>query len=82
MARLADFFREQSITLDGQKKTKMLALDRQFDDMETERNSLKAENLKLKSQVNPLQRDVDRLKQQIQEMKDEAAANHVDSTYP
>ena len=65
MGRVADFFREQSIILDGQKKVKMLSLDRQFEDMESERDSLKTENLSLKAQVNPLQREVDRLKNQI-----------------
>ena len=78
MGRLADFFREQSITLDGQKKTKMLSLDRQFEEMETERDSLKAENLSLKAQVNPLQRDVDRLKNQIEGMQGKAAKGHLE----
>jgi DNA-binding MarR family transcriptional regulator len=66
MGKIADFFREQSIVLDGQKKTKMLSLDRQFEDMQAERDSLKAENLNLKAQVNPLQREVERLKNQVQ----------------
>lgn len=66
MGRLAEFFREQSIVLDGQKKQKMLSLDRQFVEMETERDRLKAENLSLKAKVNPLEREVERLKQEVQ----------------
>ena len=72
MGRVAEFFREQSITLDGQKKVKMLSLDRQFQDMEAERDSLKTENLSLKAQVNPLQREVDRLKNQVEQNKPKA----------
>ena len=69
MGRIADFFREQSITLDGQKKTKMLSLDLQFEEMEAEITVLKSENLSLKAQVNPLQREVDRFKQKIEQGK-------------
>lgn len=66
MGRFADFFREQSITLDGQKKVKMLSLDREFEDVEAERDRLKAENLHLRAQVKPLERDVDRLKERVE----------------
>jgi len=68
MGRLADFFREQSITLDGQKKQKMISLDRQFVEMEVERDSLKTENLHLAAKVNPLEREIERLQNQVQKM--------------
>lgn len=67
MGKLANFFREQRITLDGQKKTKMLSLDRQFEEMEAERDSLKTENLNLRAQVKPLEREVERLKNQVEQ---------------
>src|SRR6267154_3786544 len=69
MGKFADFFREQSITLDGQKKVKMLSLDREFEEMKAERDRLKTENLHLRAQVEPLQRDVDRLKERVEQNK-------------
>jgi len=74
MGRLADFFREQTITLAGQQKAKMLSLDRQFEDVESERDSLKTENLNLKAQVKPLEREVERLKNQMEQKN--AAQSH------
>ena len=73
MGRLADFFKEQSVPLAGQQKQKMLSLDREFEEMKTERDTLKAENLHLKAQVNPLQRDIERLKNQIEQLEKEGA---------
>lgn len=68
MGRLANFFSEQNIVLDGQKKQKMLSLDRQFVETETERDSLKTENLHLKAQVKPLEREVQRLQDQVKKI--------------
>lgn len=67
MGRVADFFADNRITLDGQKQAKMVSLDRKCEDIEAERDRLKAENLHLQSEVNPLKREVDRLKEQIKE---------------
>lgn len=44
----------------------MLSLDREFEDVEAERDRLKAENLHLRAQVKPLERDVDRLKERVE----------------
>jgi len=79
MGKIAAFFREQNIPLAVQQKQKVLSLDAQFQQMETERDALKVENLHLKAQVNPLEREVERLKDQIQEMKDKAAAHVEDA---
>ena len=67
MGRLADFFREQSIALDGQKKQKMLSLDREFVDMELRVQTTEAKLLKLAAEVNPLKRDVERLQNEIKQ---------------
>jgi hypothetical protein len=73
MGKVANFFSSQRIPVDGQKRVKMLHLDAKFEEMETEIQVLKAENLKLKSQVKPLERDVKRLKERITEMEVEAS---------
>jgi hypothetical protein len=70
MGRFADFFREQSISLPGQQKQKMLSLDKEFVEMEAERDALKTENLHLKAQVNPLHRDIERLKSKINQLEE------------
>jgi chromosome segregation ATPase len=84
MGRLADFVREQNITLAGQQKQKMLSLDAQFEKMEAERDSLKTENQNLKAQVNPLQRENERLKQRIEEAGtkriSESGKDHLDES--
>lgn len=67
MGRVSDFIREQGITLDGQKRTKMLALDDKVTAIEQERDALKAENLELRAQVKPLERENERLKERVKE---------------
>ena len=79
MGRFADFFREQSITLAEQPKSKMLALDREFENLKAERDALKTQNLKLQAQVNPLQRDVERLKAEV-EKKSAQESHKLDET--
>lgn len=56
----------------------MLSLDRQFKEMEAERDSLKAENLDLKAQVNPLQREVDGLKRRIEDAQKKSGGHPLD----
>lgn len=67
MGRVSDFFHDNNVPLDGQKRTKMVALDRQCEDIESERDRLKTENLHLQAKVNPLERENERLQQQLQE---------------
>lgn len=67
MGRVADFFREQSIPLGQQQRARMLSLDREFEELAAERDSLKVENLHLKAKVNPLERDIERLKNQLEQ---------------
>jgi len=76
MGRLADFFREQNITLAGQQKTKMLSLDREFEQMEAKLNVLESENLKLQAEVNPLKRQIDRMQDQVQRAEADLAARN------
>ena len=65
MGKIANFFREQKIVLAGQQRAQMLALDAEFEQMETKLKVLEAENLKLQAKANPQEREIERLKQQI-----------------
>jgi len=65
MGKIADAIR--GCALPQQKTTKLLTLDREFEQMESKINVLEAKNLKLQAQVNPLQREIDRLKEQIKQ---------------
>src|SRR5437660_2362719 len=47
----------------------MLALDKQFSEMETEIQTLKTENLHLRAQVRPLEEQIERLKKQLEPQK-------------
>jgi len=80
MGRFADFFREQSISLDGQKKAKMLALDSEFEALESKVKILDAENLHLRAEVNPLKREVDGLKNQIERKGAQQSHERLDET--
>ena len=62
MGKIADAIRGLSLPL--QVKTKLLALDKEFSEMITEIQTLKAEKLNLQAKVNPLERQVQGLKQE------------------
>lgn len=67
MGKIADAIR--GFALPQQKQTQLLALDREFMEMESQIEALKTENLKLRAKVNPLEREVERLKDQVQQSK-------------
>ena len=60
MGKIADAIRGTGLS--QQKQTQMLALDKQFSEMETEIQTLKTENLHLRAQVRPLEEQIERLK--------------------
>lgn len=73
MGKFSDFFNSQGIPLPHEQKRQVLALDKQFETLESKLKVLDAENLKLKAEVNPLKQEVERLKKQIEQ---EAAPSH------
>lgn len=66
MGKIATLFSEQKITLPITQKQQMLALDRQFEELEAKVKTLEAENLQLRAQIGPLKKEVERLKQEPQ----------------
>lgn len=64
MGRVADFFKAQNISLAIQQRQQMLALDREFMEMESQIQELNSQCLKLQAQVHPLEREIERFKQQ------------------
>ncbi|HEV8552531.1 MAG TPA: hypothetical protein VGR65_03965 [Casimicrobiaceae bacterium] len=71
MGKVADAIR--NMPLPQQDKTKLLTLDKEFSKMETEIQTLKAENLHLQAKVNPLEREIEGLKK---EKEQKAAQSH------
>ena len=65
MGKIANLFSGQSIPLSLQQKTQMLALDKEFEMLESKVTALNAECLKLRAEVNPLKQEIERLKNQI-----------------
>jgi uncharacterized small protein (DUF1192 family) len=65
MGRIADALRD-GVSMPEQKRRQILALDREFVEMETQIQSLETKILHLEAKVNPLQREVERLKNQIE----------------
>ncbi|MBI3041885.1 MAG: hypothetical protein HYY78_03565 [Betaproteobacteria bacterium] len=76
MAKVSDFFSSQGITLALEQKRQMLALDKEFESLESKVQILSAENLKLRAEVNPLKQEIQRLKDKIE--KDESSAHDLD----
>jgi chromosome segregation ATPase len=76
MGKVASFFREQKITLASQQQQQMLALDKEFDSLESKVTALEAENLELRAEVDRLKQEVERLKNQIE--KSAAYAGELD----
>lgn len=66
MGKVASLFREQKITLASQQQQQMLALDKEFDSLESGVTTLEAENLELRAEVDRLKQEVERLKNQIE----------------
>jgi hypothetical protein len=64
MGRIANALR--SVLMPEQKRREVLALDREFVEMETKVKALQSENLHLQAKVNPLERTIERLEQEIQ----------------
>ncbi len=67
MGRVSDFFREQNIALAQQQRAKMVAMDRQVEELESKVQILETENLRLKAEVNPLKKTIQRLEQQLEQ---------------
>jgi hypothetical protein len=65
MGKIADAIRGSA--LPEQNRKKLLALDREFVEMEMEIQTLKTQNLNLQAKVNPLEREIDGLKNQIKQ---------------
>ncbi|HTE16352.1 MAG TPA: hypothetical protein VK642_14855 [Burkholderiales bacterium] len=67
MGKVANFFNAQKIALAIQQKQQMLALDKEFETLESKVTVLQAEKLNLEAQVNPLKREIERLQNQVKE---------------
>lgn len=78
MGKIIGLLTAQGIHLGQEHKRQVLALDSEFEQMESQITALKAENLHLQAQVNPLQRDIERLKSKIHDLEDEATAKQDD----
>ena len=65
MGKIADAIRGSA--LPEQNRKKLLALDREFVEMEMEIQTLKAQNLNLQAKINPLERKINGLKNQIKQ---------------
>jgi len=72
VGKIADAVR--GFPLPEQNKQKLLALDREFVEMESKIQALKTENLNLQAQVKPLEREVQGLKDSIEQ---HAATGHI-----
>lgn len=68
MGRIADALRD-GVSMPEQKKRQMLALDREFVEMETQIQGLKTKVLHLEAKVNPLEREIERLKDEIKKKR-------------
>lgn len=66
MGRIVDFLTAQGVTLALDNRKKMLAFDREFEDLEAKVQTLQSENQKLRAEVRPMQQEIDRLKDEIQ----------------
>src|ERR1700735_3826822 len=69
MGRILGTLAGFGISLPQEPKRAILALESEFEQMESQITALKAENLNLQAQVNPLQKQVDRLNQRIKEFE-------------
>lgn len=69
MGRILGTLSGFEISLAQEPKRAILALESEFEQMESQITALKAENMKLQAQVNPLQKQVDRLNQRIKEFE-------------
>jgi hypothetical protein len=77
MGRIADAI--SGLAIPQQKQQKLLALDSEFVEMETQIQSLKTKVLHLETKVNPLEREVERLKNQVEGMQSKPT-QHLDHT--
>lgn len=74
MGKISNAIRGTALALD--KQAQMVALDKEFSEMEAKVKYLEAEKLHLEAKVNPLEREVEGLKKQIQ--KQEAPSDNLD----
>jgi len=66
MGKIANLFNEQKISLPIEQRKQMLALDREFDELESKVTTLNSECLHLRAQVEPLKKQVERLQHQLE----------------
>jgi DNA-binding MarR family transcriptional regulator len=66
MGKIASFFQEQKIALASQQHQRMLALDSEFDALESRVATLEAQNLELRAGVDVLKQDIERMKSQME----------------
>lgn len=66
MGKISDFIK--GITLPEQKKRQALTLDAEFDDLLSQNQVLKSENLNLQAEVNPLKREIETLKDKVAQL--------------
>src|SRR5262245_3902718 len=66
MGKIASFFQEQKIVLAPPQQQRMLALDTEFDALESKVTTLEAQNLELRAGMDTLKQDVERLTNQIE----------------
>lgn len=67
MGRVSGLLKAMGFHLGEDQRRKIVALDRELDEMEAKVQSLETENLNLRAKVNPLERQVERLQNQSQQ---------------
>src|SRR5262245_38910240 len=66
MGKVASFFQEQKVALGPQQHQRMLAVDSEFDSLESKVATLEAQNLELRAALDLLKQDIERMKSQME----------------
>src|SRR5262245_6535753 len=66
MGKVASFLQEQKIALAPQQQQRMLALDGEFDSLESKVAMLEAQNLELRAAMDLLKQDIERMTSQME----------------
>lgn len=64
MGKISDAFKDTTLPIETKKK--VIALDKEFSEQQSQIQVLESANLKLQAEVNPLKREIERLNNQIQ----------------
>jgi chromosome segregation ATPase len=82
MGRILNLLTANGVHLAQENKRQVLALDREFEDIEAKITTLQSENLNLQAKVNPLERKIEQLTDQIQRMQSGAVVAGAEQLEP